>query len=139
MVMPEYLTQRNGYWQFVRRVPLEFATLDKRGIIKHSTKVEICKDRRGTRAGKIADDMNRELEAYWRGLVEGRAQEAADRYAEARSRARTLGFDYVEVSELASRSTVEVLERLEKLLSKGLVEDRGACGWRNINQAAIGV
>jgi integrase len=124
--MPDYLTQREGYWHFVRRVPLEFAELDKRGIVKQSTKIKIQRDRRGTRAGRIADNMNRELEAYWRGLIEGKAQEAADRYAEARRRARTLGFDYVEVSELASRSTIEVLERLERLVSNGLVEDRGA-------------
>jgi hypothetical protein len=124
--MPEFLTQRDGYWHFVRRVPLEFAALDQRGVVKHSTKVKVQQDRRGTKAGRIADGMNRELEAYWRGLVEGKAQEAADRYAEARRRARTLGFDYVEVSELAGRSTVEVLERLERLVTNGLVEDAGA-------------
>jgi len=77
--VPDYLTRRNGFWQFVRRVPLEFAALDPRGVIKHSTKVEVLKDRRGTKAGKIADAMNRDLEAYWRGLSEGKAQEAADR------------------------------------------------------------
>jgi hypothetical protein len=124
--MPDYLTKRNGYWQFARRVPLEFANLDKRGVIKHSTKVEVRNDRRGSKAGRIAGDMSRELEAYWRGLAEGKAQEAADRYAEARRRARTLGFDYAEVSELASRSTMAVLERLEKLMAKGLSEDKGA-------------
>jgi hypothetical protein len=43
------------------------------GVIKHSTKVSIRKDRRGIKAGRIADAMNRELEAYWRGLDEGKA------------------------------------------------------------------
>ena len=124
--MPDYLTRRNGFWQFVRRVPLEFAALDPRGVIKHSTKVEVLKDRRGTKAGKIADAMNRDLEAYWRGLSEGKAQEAADRYAEARRRARTLGFNYAETAELINRSILEVLERLEKLVTAGLVEDAGA-------------
>jgi hypothetical protein len=70
--MPEYLTQRNGHWQFVRRVPLEFSKLDKRVIIKHSTGVSVAKDRRGLKAGKVADTMNRDLESYWFGLVEGR-------------------------------------------------------------------
>jgi hypothetical protein len=84
--MPEYLTKRNGHWQFYRRVPLEFAVLDKRGAIKHSTKNAVRNDPRGARAGKIADAMNRELEAWWRGLTEGKAQEAADRYAGARRR-----------------------------------------------------
>lgn len=124
--MTDHLTKRNGVWQFARRVPTEFCHLDKRGVVKHSTKVKVSKDRRGTRAGRIADSMNRELEAYWRGLVEGKAQEAADRYAEARRRARVLGFDYVEAHELVTRSDLEVLERLEKLVSKGLVDDIGA-------------
>jgi integrase len=124
--VPDYLTKRNGVWQFVRRVPLEYASLDPRGVIKHSTKVEVLKDRRGNKAGKIADAMNRELEAYWQGLSEGKAQEAQNRYDEARRRARTLGFTYAETAELASRSTLAVLERFEKLMATGLVEDEGA-------------
>jgi hypothetical protein len=87
--MPDYLTKRNGVWQFVRRVPLEYATLDRRSVIKHSTKVEVSKDPRGSKAKNIADAMNRELEAYWNGLYKGRAQEASARYAEARRLART--------------------------------------------------
>lgn len=124
--MPEYLTKRNGRWQFVRRVPLEFAALDTRGIIKHSTKVAVATDKRGTRAGKVADAMNRELEAYWRGLTEGKAQEAADRYEEARRRARAIGFDYAEQTELAERPVAEIVARYEKLLADKLVEDAGA-------------
>jgi hypothetical protein len=92
--MPDYPTERNGVWQFVRRVPLVYAKLDRRGVIKHSTKIEVKKDKRGLKAGRVADDMNRELEAYWNGLHEGRTQEAAERYAEARRRARTLRSDY---------------------------------------------
>jgi len=122
--MPEYLTKREGHWQFVRRVPLEFASLDKRGTVRHSTKVAVATDRRGTKAGKVADLMNRELEAYWRGLSEGKAQEAADRYAEARRRARVLGFDYAESKELVDRPVLEIIERYEKLA--GMVHDPGA-------------
>jgi len=122
-VLPDYLTNRKGIWQFVRRVPLDFAHLDPRQDVKHTTKVPVAKDRRGIKAGKIADTMNRELEAYWRGLSGGKAQEARERYAEARRRARTFGFDYAETAELASRSTVEVLERLEKLPTAAVVED----------------
>jgi flagellar biosynthesis/type III secretory pathway protein FliH len=113
--MPEYLTKRHGVWQFVHRVPQEFAHLDKRGVIKHSTHIEVIKDRRGTKAGKIADEMKRDLEDYWRGLSEGKAQEANQRYAEARRRARTYGFNYAETAELASRPMDEMRERLEKL------------------------
>jgi hypothetical protein len=121
--LPDYLTKRNGFWQFVRRVPLEYSALDTRSVIKHSTKVDVRKDHRGIKARKIADVMNRELEAYWRGLSEGKTQEAAERYAEARRRARTFGFDYAETTELANRSTLERLERLEKLVT-ALAEER---------------
>jgi hypothetical protein len=112
--MPDYLTNRKGYWQFTRRVPLAYAALDKRGIIKHSTKVPVSKDRRGIKAGKVADAMNRELMAYWIGLSEGKPQEAADRYNEAKRSAR-LRSDYVETAELPNRPTLKVLERLERL------------------------
>jgi hypothetical protein len=124
--MTDHLTKRNGVWQFARRVPIEFSHLDTRGVVKHSTKVKVSKDIRGARAARVAEGMNRDLEAYWRGLVEGKAQEASDRYDEARRRARALGFDYTQTQELASRSTLEVLERLEKLVAKGVVDDRGA-------------
>lgn len=124
--MPEYLTKRNGFWQFVRRVPLEYAHLDDRGVIKHSTRIEVRADRRGTRAGKVADNMNRELEAYWRGLVEGKALEAAERYTEARRRARTLGFEYTEAADLANKGTLDVLQRLEALVERKLVDDTAA-------------
>lgn len=126
--MPDYLTQRNGHWQFVRRVPQDYADLDKRGIVKQSTGVEIVRDKRGARAAGIARELNRELEAYWRGLAQGRGQEATDRYMEAQHRARVLGFDYVEASGFAGRSTLEVLERLERLVDKSgvLTPDQGA-------------
>jgi hypothetical protein len=87
----DYLTKRNGYWQFARRVPLDYAHLDDRVVIKHSTKVLVAKDRRGTKAVKVANAMNRALEAYWRGLSEGKAQEAQERYDEARYRSRVFG------------------------------------------------
>jgi integrase len=122
--LSDYLTQRKGYWHFVRRVPIEFENLDKRRVVKHSTKIEVAKDRRGIKAAKIADVMNRELEAYWRALSDGKAEQAEARYAEARRRARTLGFDYVETSELVTRPTVEILERLEKLLESGNLDDK---------------
>ena len=71
--------------------------------------------------------MNRKLEAYWLALHEGKAQEAQDRYNEYRRLVRTPGFDYAaETPELASRATLEVLERLEKLITAGLAETPGA-------------
>jgi hypothetical protein len=47
---PDYLTRRNGNWHFVRRVPIEFATFDRRGVVKHSTRIKVTTDRGGRRA-----------------------------------------------------------------------------------------
>jgi hypothetical protein len=124
--LTDYLTKRNGYWAFVRRVPIEFAHLDTRGVVKHSTKIAVAKDRRGLKAGRIADVMNRELEAYWRGLSDGKGEEAAAKYVEARRRARTLGFEYYDTAELVERPTVEILQRLEALMKDRGIEDVGA-------------
>jgi hypothetical protein len=124
--MTEFLTKRNGHWQFVRRIPKEFAHLDKRRDVKLSTKVSVASDPHGIKAGRIAERRNRDLEAHWRSLVEGKAQEAADRYAEARRRTRTLGFDCAEVGDPTNRSIAERLERIEILLLKGALDDAGA-------------
>jgi hypothetical protein len=56
--MPDFLTRRNGTWHFVRRVPIEFAELDRRRVIKHSTRVKIASDRAGRRAALVADKFN---------------------------------------------------------------------------------
>jgi hypothetical protein len=121
--MPDNLTKRHGVWQFVRRVPGEYAAFDKRPDVKHSTKVKVRTDKRGIKAGKIAEALNHELQAYWRALSEGKAQEAQeaqDRYNNIKRAApRISGFDHAETAELASRST---LERLEKLMTALLVE-----------------
>jgi len=63
--MPDFLIRRNGTWHFVRRVPVAFAALDPRGIIRHSTKVRVAADRTGRRATHVADRLNAELEAHW--------------------------------------------------------------------------
>ena len=71
--MADFLTRRSGTWHFVRRVPMEFAHFDRRGIIKHSTKVRIAQDRTGRRAARVADKLNEELELYWKALADGRS------------------------------------------------------------------
>lgn len=67
--MPDFLTRRDVVWHFVRRVPTEFASFDKRGIVRHSTKVRVVSDRTGRRATRVADKLNTELEAYWQQLA----------------------------------------------------------------------
>ena len=123
--MPDFLTRRNGTWHFVRRVPAEFSAFDKRGIVRHSTKVRVSSDRTGRRAVRVAERLNDELEAFWSQCVRG-ADPVAASYEEVRRRARSLGFEYVENSQLVSMSAEKRLERLESLLSARLENDATA-------------
>jgi integrase len=124
--MADFLTRRHGTWHFVRRVPTEFAPFDRRGIIKHSTKVRISDDRNGRRASRVAQKLNEQLEAFWCSLAQGQRSEEISRYDAARYRARSLGFEYVENGQLLNFSLEKVLDRLEALVAKGLTGDPGA-------------
>ncbi len=122
--MTRYLSKRDGYWHFVRRVPKMFEELDRRGIVKQSTNIAIADDPRGVRAGRIIPRMNGELEAYWRGLIDGRSAEAERRYDAARKRARLYGFDYALAQNLAEGAPIlNILQRVERLVDKSVMED----------------
>jgi integrase len=121
--MSDFLTRRGATWHYVRRVPAEFAALDRRGIVRHSTRIKIAEDRLGRRAARIADTLNEELERFWKGLAAGTSKGVNTRYNEARRNARKLGFDYIPQSELLLLSQEKRLERLEALMFKGLAND----------------
>ncbi len=121
--MPDFLTRRSGTWHFVRRVPTEFAHFDRRGIIKHSTKVRIAQDRTGRRAARVADKLNEELELYWKALAGGRSKADLSRYDGARRCARSLGFEYIENPQLLLQPPEERLDRLETLVARGVAND----------------
>jgi hypothetical protein len=99
-LMPDFLTRRNGTWHFARRVPTEFAHLDRRGVVKHSTKIRIASDRAAVRASRVAEKFNSNLEQHWRVLADSSSKDGVDSYNEARRRARQLGFDYIENAQL---------------------------------------
>ena len=114
--MSEYIVQRAGVWHFQRRVPSQFAAYDKRGIVRLSTKVRVADDRTGKRAARIAERMNADLEAFWRGHARGDGEQAALNFADARKRAHGLDLDYLPVDAVASVSTDALLDRLHLLM-----------------------
>lgn len=124
--MSDFLTRRGATWHFVRRVPIEFAELDPRGIVRHSTKVKIADDRTGRRAARVALSLNEELERFWKSLAKGQSGETLGGYDELRRRARSLGYDYIPNGELIALPMERRLERLEALVAKGLVNDASA-------------
>jgi integrase len=124
--MSDFLTRRGSTWHFVRRVPAEFAALDPRGIIRHSTRIKIAEDRHGRRASRVADTLNQQLESFWRELAAGHSKADATHYDRARRKARTLGYEYIPNNELIALPHEKLLERLETLITKGLANDRSA-------------
>jgi hypothetical protein len=54
-----------------------------------------------------------------------RLSEGLNSYNEARKRARQLGFDYLENAQLVAAPAADRLERLETLVAKDLVNDKG--------------
>lgn len=124
--MSEYLRKRDGFWHYVRRVPAEYLPLVKKEKVRISTKIRVVDDRRGARAAIVADELNKATEQHWANLVNGLAEEATTRYAAARRRARTMGFEYVEAADMGGRTPLEIMERVERLDQAGVIEDYGA-------------
>ena len=124
--MPDFLTRRCGTWHFVRRVPVEFTHLDSRGIVKHSTKVRIVQDRTGRPAARVASKLNDALELYWKSLADGHSKADFSRYDEARRRARSLGFEYIENTQLLMLPPEQRLDRIETLVALGATNDASA-------------
>lgn len=117
--MPRYLTKRDGWWHYARRVPDDLRPLDRRGVVKQSTKIRVEDDPRGLTAEKVAARINKDTEDYWRDLSQGEAVEAKERYKAARRRARLFGFDYAPADELiAQRSTAELLARISAVVDR---------------------
>jgi integrase len=124
--MPDFLTRRNGTWHFARRVPIEFAKIDRRGVVKHSTRIKIENDRAGRRAARVAEKFNAELEQFWRSLSGGKSKDDLSNYEAVRARARALGFEYIENEQLILQGPEARLARLEALFSRGVANDRDA-------------
>jgi integrase len=123
MNSPQYLTNRRGVWHFLRKVPIEYRHLDTRGNVKLSTKINVASDRKGTKASRIAAQMNETLEAYWRGLAMEKTTEAKQTYLDAVKLARSLGLDYQAPSVWAKASIEEVLTRIETVITNGVINN----------------
>jgi integrase len=119
----QYLTIRDGVWHYHRRVPSSFAHLDKRGIVKLSTKIKVANDRAGTKAGRVAARMNETHEAYWRSLAENKATEARQAYVDAVRLARSLGLDYLTPSAWSQQPIGDVLARIETAALDGRMDN----------------
>lgn len=115
--------KRMGIWYLTRRVPKDFAHLDRRILVRVSTGIAVADDPKAVHAVKRVLALNTELEAYWRGLADGQSGEARRRFDAARKRAMTLGFTYQTASELAAGSVDDIIERVEFLVDRKMTEN----------------
>jgi len=118
--MSDYLIRRGLFWTFFRRVPADYTDVDRRGIVAKSTKIRVADDPDRQRARRVAERFNTALEAYWRDLAAGQALGARQRFREATTRARRLGFDYQALHELTAGPLGEALRRIEVLEARGI-------------------
>ncbi|MCA6098846.1 site-specific integrase [Bradyrhizobium australafricanum] len=111
----DYLIQRNGYWQYHRRVPKAYAGLGGKTskFVVISTKVAVADDRGGVKAARVAHRLNEQQEAHWRSLASGTPDK--QRWQDAVSIARAHGLDYMTPVEAAQRQIKELLDRIEIL------------------------
>lgn len=122
--MADHLSKRGGIWYYLRRVPPQYAKLDKRTFARQSTAIRVADDPRGVRAGSLARAINSETESYWRTLSSGKHTEAKRRYDEARALAKKLGFSYMPAAQLAATASLEELvARAEKIAAMNAVKD----------------
>lgn len=114
---------RGGVWYLVRRVPAEYQHLDRRGLVRISTDIAVAHDPRGVKAKDVVRQLDIELSAYWRGLLDGQAAAARIRFEAAAKRARALNLPYRTAGELAADAPVaEILARLRLLTDADKIE-----------------
>ncbi|MGV8956083.1 MAG: tyrosine-type recombinase/integrase [Cypionkella sp.] len=115
---------RAGIWYLIRRVPKEFAHLDRREPVRLSTDIAVADDPRAVHAKKVVERLNIELEGYWRGLRDGQSVEARIRFDAARKRATALGLQYQTAGEIRDAGRMDdLLDRVELLMSRQALED----------------
>lgn len=118
-----YLTKHNGVWCYARKVPVEFATIDARKVIRLSTGISVVNDPHGHAAVVHIARLNEATEAYWRGRLGTNSPETKERYQAVCKRARSLDLRYIPASEIVEHSLIEILERIEKLVTERLLDD----------------
>ncbi len=103
-----------GHWHLVRRVPKEFAGVERRRYVTLSTKIAIVDDPKAIAAKRVVRDLDATLFAYWRSLQAGEAETAIS-FDDAVRITRLNGLPYVPHKELLLdvRGLVGRLEALE--------------------------
>jgi integrase len=115
--------KRKSTWYYVRRVPLHYAHLDRRGTIRQTTGVRIADDPHGVSAGRIAEQIDKAVETYWNDLAGAGTRKALTEYRKACEAAARLGVS-PPLPQQATRTIEELLARIERLERGKIAEDK---------------
>jgi integrase len=119
-----YKNRRKSTWYYARRVPLQYAHLDPRGIVRQTTGVRIATDPHAVAARSIAAQMDTALESYWADLAgSGARRKALADYQAAMQAAIRLGVS-PPLPQQGQRTVEELLRRIEMLERGKIAEDR---------------
>jgi len=104
--------KRDGFWYLIRRVPAQYAALDRRGIVRVSTGLRVSDDPRAITARQVVLRLDDELNEYWRDLAAGRDPDAKKRAASTEQTANQYGFPHIELKDLNAGPLIELVNRL---------------------------
>lgn len=98
----KFATKRGGWWIYRRRVPEQYAAVDRRAFVKITTKIRVADDPYCRLAGPVIEKLNAQTEHHWLALLGGlKAETENERYEAAVKRVRQEGMAYVPARRLA--------------------------------------
>lgn len=103
----KYLTLRNGWYVYNRRVPDTLKIYDNRKRIRIALNTK-CPDT----AMKKRTVINDEIEGYWKSLIQTKSTHSKDKFSELVRKARILGFSYIPSSKLVEIPWEDLLSRV---------------------------
>lgn len=112
-----------GYWYYIRNVPREFQSLDKRGQVMISTGIRVADDPLAMKATPVVRDMDAETFKFWKARQSGDTAEAEFKYKKAINWTQSQGYAPHAKSAFDQLSADEVLQRLKVMKDRGTIED----------------
>jgi integrase len=107
-----FIFKRDGRYYFRRRVPDHLRRFDTRESVKIALKTGDP-----AVAARRAIIQNEILEKYWQGLISNKAAHDQAQYRDAVATARSFGFTYKSLAEIASGPVDDIVERLRAVRS----------------------
>jgi integrase len=129
-----HLIELNGWWYYNRRVPSDVAHLDKRGIIRCTTKVRVDDDPRGNRAARLVNRIDVEQNHYWSDLLRGRTTAEAYQDLQAGIKAAMrMGLQYMSREDVVKLPDSQLYPRVNILTAQPFNRDLPQADPTNIN------